>query len=367
MSPTPAIFFGSPPEVIPILKSLIDNPDINLLAVVTQPDRPVGRKKILTPTAVKKFALENHLLTLTPYDLTEEFLWELKNLLNSSTLAPSPSPLVPDLAVLAAYGQILPHHLLTYPKYGFINLHPSLLPQYRGATPTVAPILKGEATTGLTFMHMDEAMDHGPIIAQFNEAVFPNDTRDTLTSRLFQKAAPILPKVIEAYLNFKKYTLHTSNGAIEQGSGLSYQLSLPPTEQSHSQATFTKLLNRHDGFISWQLLELTLNGQPAPLDLFPPKLQALIADLYQPEMSSTFLERLIRALSPWPGVWTTLPNSKLETRLPPEALAKEGNSKLSKLKILSAHLENNNLIPDQVRPEGKSTTTWENFQATSAS
>src|SRR3990172_3603467 len=126
------LFFGSPQYVTPLLQALIDDPEITVTAVITQPDRPIGRKKIPTPTPVKQLAQTYHLPVLTPKEFDDKFYWELSQI-NSKLETQNPNL---ALAILAAYGAILPHRLLTLPQSGFINIHPSLLPQYRGAAPT---------------------------------------------------------------------------------------------------------------------------------------------------------------------------------------------------------------------------------------
>ncbi len=363
------LFFGSPDYVVPLLQSLIDDPDIQISAVITQPDRPVGRKKTLTPTPVKQLAQQHQIPVLTPKEFDDKFYWDLEQI-NSKL----------DLAVLAAYGAIIPHRLLTFPQSGFINIHPSLLPQYRGATPTIPPLLKGESQTGVSFILMDNALDHGPLIAQFTSPVQPDDNHETLATRLFQQSTPYLPEVIKRYLQYRKLNTENSNPkppseSVSQWSHVNCQLFLPPKPQDHSAATYTQQLTRNDGYLPWKLIEYAIKpsdinetmkslNHETVVRLFPKKLQPFLSSYHFPQDLPVVIDRFIRALAPWPGAWTEI---KRTTGNPP-AQAGEKRKPL-KLKLLSAHLETSPQMPntpylilDTVRLEGHSTQTWQEFQ-----
>lgn len=158
-----------------------------------------------------------------------------------------------DIGIIANYGRIVPKSVIkSFPK-GIINIHPSLLPKYRGPTPVPTAILEGEEKTGVSIIKIDEEVDHGPILIQKEEKISPEDTSETLLNRLFKIGAELLPNVIERYIK----------GEIE------------PVEQEHNLATFTKALKKKMGFID-------LENPPLP-------------DL---------LDRMIKAYYPWPGVWT---------------------------------------------------------------
>jgi len=159
----------------------------------------------------------------------------------------------PDVGILASFGAIVPKDILNFPKKGILNLHPSLLPKYRGTSPIQFTLLNGEKETGITIIKMDEKVDHGPIVSQSQEKVLPEDTAKSLYERLFTLGAKTLLTILPAFLE----------GKIE----------LRP--QDHSQATYTKRLTREDGEIDWK----------KPDD---------------------FNERFIRAIFPWPGAWTLL-------------------------------------------------------------
>jgi methionyl-tRNA formyltransferase len=361
------LFFGSPLEVVPVLEAMTKDEDIKITAVVTQPDRPAGRKKLTTRTAVKAWAEEHGLNVLTPKEFNEGFYWEIT----------SPhSNVRPDIAVLAAYGAILPYRLLTLPKYGFLNLHPSLLPAYRGASPCTPPILKGDRLTGLTIIQMDEAMDHGPIVAQLEARVLPDDNHRSLEMRLFKLGAEVLPEVMKAYVSSLSGAERSRSGLMTSGfdrfsasTMLSQKttLLLPPKEQNHQQASFTKLLQKEDGFVPWDVVEMAMNQnteyrsqKSEVIKLFSEKLRPWLEDDDFPEELPVAVERFIRALSPWPGAWTTIAikDQKINSK-----------NTHQRLKILSAHVkssskfkQNSILILDTVRLEGRKTMSWAEFK-----
>lgn len=166
------VFMGTPEFSVPILKALIEAEDLEIVAVVTQPDRKVGRKQILTASPVKKLALKHNLLVLQPEKLSgseemETILsWEL------------------DLLITAAYGQYVPTKLLKAPKYKAINVHASLLPKYRGAAPIHYALLNGDEKTGITIMYMEKEMDAGNIISQREIEIDESDDTGTLFEKL---------------------------------------------------------------------------------------------------------------------------------------------------------------------------------------
>lgn len=202
-----------------------------------------------------------------------------------------------DLGVVAAYGRILTKNELKTPKYGCINVHPSLLPKYRGPTPVQTAILNGDKETGVTIIKLDEEVDHGPILAQVKEPVFSTDTSESLYKRLFEKGAQLLPAVLKKYRNGR----------------------LMPKEQNHPKATYTKPLTRADGYID-------------------------ISDTISPER----LERMIRAYHPWPGVYTKLKmkNEKLKNIkfLPEQKIQVEGKKPMSYKDFLNGYPEAREII-----------------------
>lgn len=210
------VFFGTPDFVLPVAQSLLYTENFKLCAVVTNPERPVGRTQTLTPSPVKEWSIDHNIPVLTPENLDENFKLKIKNFKS-------------DLGILAAYGKIIPQELIdVFPK-GILVIHPSLLPKYRGASPVQAAILNGDKETGVTIIKMDEKMDHGPIISQFTETLKPEDTTGILTKRLFDKASQVLLTILPAYIEDK----------------------ITPREQDHGKATYCKLLKREDGKIDW--------------------------------------------------------------------------------------------------------------------
>ena len=226
------IFIGTPEFGAIILKKLIENeykPDL----VITASDKPVGRKQILTPSSVKILAQKYKIPVLQ-----SEKIENLKLKIES---------LKPDLGIVAAYGQIIPKNMLNIPKYGFINVHPSLLPKYRGASPIQSVILNGEKKTGITIILMDEKIDHGPILSQRSIEIEKDETSTTLYPKLANLGAELL---IETILEFQK-------GLVKSRS------------QENSQATYTKTLTRQDGKINWKKTAEDLNRQIRAYDLWP--------------------------------------------------------------------------------------------------
>lgn len=182
------LYFGSSSFSLLVLENLIKNncfPSI----VVTSPPKAQGRKMILTPNPLETFSKNNHLKVLTPSSLSEKnFLEEIEK-----TKA--------DFSLLAGYGKIIPPYLLNLFPYGFLNLHPSLLPKYRGATPIQSAILNGEKETGVTLFKMNEKMDEGPIISQIKIEISPEMTKGELEKILAEKAVELFLRTIPLYLN----------------------------------------------------------------------------------------------------------------------------------------------------------------------
>ena len=170
------VFMGTPDFSVPVLKSLIAN--TNVIAVVTQPDKEVGRKKILTSSPVKQVALENNIKVLQPIKLKNEY--------ESIIL------LAPDIIITCAYGQILPKALIEFPKYKTVNVHASLLPKLRGGAPIHHALIEGYDKTGITIMYTDEGMDSGNIITQSELLITPNDNYDSLSDKLSIMGADLL-------------------------------------------------------------------------------------------------------------------------------------------------------------------------------
>lgn len=178
------VFMGTPSYSLPVLKMLIEN--TNVVGVVTQPDKEVGRKKVLTACPIKKFAMENNIKVLSPNKLKEEY----QDIID----------LNPDIIITCAYGQILPEELIYAPKYDTINVHASLLPKYRGGAPIHRAIINGDDKTGITIMYTDKGMDSGDIIKQEEIVINDNDTYDIISDKMSVLGAKLLKEVLPSIL-----------------------------------------------------------------------------------------------------------------------------------------------------------------------
>jgi methionyl-tRNA formyltransferase len=211
------IFMGTPEFAVPSLRALVDA-GYHVVAVVTQPDRPVGRSRKAVAPGVKQAAQELGLPVMQPEKL------------RPPEVVASLRQLRPDLTVVAAYGEILRPNALEIPRYGNINVHASLLPKYRGAAPISAAILAGEPETGVTIMLMDVGMDSGPTLAQRATPISATATTPQLTARLAEIGASLLIETLPRYLS----------GALK------------PQPQDDAAATYTRPLQKDDGRIDWQ-------------------------------------------------------------------------------------------------------------------
>jgi methionyl-tRNA formyltransferase len=211
------VYFGTPSYAVPTLEKLATDPRFDIRLVVTQPDRPSGRRRDLTAPPVKLVAQQYSLPVYQPESLKS---------------ADSRSPLIEadaDVFVVAAYGLIFGQRTLSIPRFGSINLHASLLPKYRGAAPVCAAILAGEAETGITMMMMERGLDTGPIIAASPITIRADDTTESLTDSLAQLGAELAVSAIPAYLE-GRFTPEPQEGA----------------------ATVVRQLTKADGWIDWQ-------------------------------------------------------------------------------------------------------------------
>lgn len=247
------IFFGTSEFAMPTLEQLVADARFNVALVVTMPDRPVGRSQNPAAAPIKTVA-EKLGLSVAQYDK-----FSLKD---RSSCVRKLSALNSDIAIVAAYGRIIPEEIINLPQHGTLNVHPSLLPKYRGPSPIQAAVANGDTETGVTIMKVDAEMDHGPILAQRIVPVGSSDSTPTLTKKLADVGAKLLVETIIPYLE-----------------GF-----LRPVEQDHARATYTKLLERDDGRIS-------------------------IHDL--PDA----IERKFRSYDPWPGIWTIASTPTREFRV----------------------------------------------------
>ena len=232
------VFMGTPDFAVPAFQSLLDS-QCPVVAVCTQPDRPAGRGRGVTASPVKQLAVSRGIQVLQPATLKDPATIEqLKSL-------------APDAIVVVAYGQLLPRSILDIPRYGCLNIHPSLLPRHRGASPIPWAILEGDEVTGVSIMLMDTGMDTGPVLAQEQEHILQSDTTPTLSGRLASLAARLLTDTLSRW----------------------FSGSIPPQPQDNARATYSRIIQKEDGEIPW-------------------------------ERPATEISRRIRAFLPWPACYT---------------------------------------------------------------
>lgn len=274
------VFFGSDEFSIIVLEELIQAGYIPSLCI-TQPDKPKGRKLVLTPTPIKEFCLAKDIKYITPEKLNVE---EITSFYNEY-----------DFFVVASYGKIISQKVLDIPKHGCLNVHPSLLPQYRGASPIETAILNNTKDTGVTIMLMDAQMDHGPIIkqAEFLFETWPENKQE-VHDTLAHLGGRMLGEIIQPFI----------------------QGDIIVTPQDHTQATFTRMIEKNDGKINLEDTDY-----------------------------NTYLKYL--AFTPWPGLFFFIKKDERDLRV----------------KIESAHFDNEKgFIIDTVVPEGKGSMNWVSFK-----
>ena len=233
------VFFGTPAFAVPFLKQLHDDPSIEVVAVVCQPDKPAGRSQEPSIPAVKTFALEKSIPVL-----------QFETLRDASAVETLKS-LQADAFVLVVYGKILPQDVLDIAPLGVVNVHPSMLPKYRGPSPMKTAILNGERETGISIMLLDSGMDSGPVLAQKPVTIDARETNESLEQKMCDVGPFFLVETLKAYV----------------------REDLKPVPQDDSRATISKLLSRDDGHIDWS-------------------------------KTAVEIDRQLRAFDPWPGCWT---------------------------------------------------------------
>lgn len=222
---TKLVYFGSTALAAKILETLAAEYEIPL--VVTQPDKPVGRKKIMQQTAVAETAAALGLQIFKPQRLKDP------------GVADRIFQMEPEAFVVAAYGKIIPQNILDIPQKGAINIHPSLLPKYRGPAPIITPVLEGARTTGVSIMLMDAEMDHGPLLAAESLEIGETETAPHLENRLADLSIKLIKEELPDYL--------AGN--------------LQPVPQDHAQATYTKMIDKEAGKIDWRKNALEIYNQ----------------------------------------------------------------------------------------------------------
>ncbi len=269
------IFFGTPEFAAAVLDKLVAA-GFSPAAVVCNPDKPAGRKKIITPPAVKRWVVDhesgdkNRIKILQPEKLDQSFLDSLLKISDSF-----------DFFVVVAYAKIIPGSILKLPRLGVIGVHPSLLPKYRGATPIQSVILSGEAITGVTLYLMDEKVDHGPILAASNLELVRTGIR------------PGGPQILNLnYLELQKELTELAGNLLVEMLPKFLAGNITPQKQDEARATYTKKFTSEEARIDPEELSKALSGE-------------------NPELALN-IDRKIRALNPEPGVWTTKDGKRMK-------------------------------------------------------
>lgn len=290
ISKTNFVFFGTTTYAAKVLDTLKERGYVPS-CIITTPDSPQGRKLVITPPPVKNWANAHGIRLLQPEKLHADFLHGYTSLCTSA-----------DFFIVAAYGKIIPEQILTLPRFGTLNIHPSLLPRWRGPSPVQYTILSGDTETGVTVIELDTEIDHGPIVAQKKFTLSGTETAADLDNLLWSEGALLLAKVFdEPERAFRE-----------------------KTPQDHSQATFSKKIEKSEAYI-------------------PPEICLGVAD----NDAAKIWERRVRAYFPSPLVYTIL---------------KAKSGKEVRVQILKAHVVDERFIPHIVKPEGKKEMPWEEFK-----
>lgn len=293
------VFMGTPEFALFPLQSLIEHPRIDVTAVITQPDKKTGRKQVMTPSPVKLLAKKNNIPILQPKKVKDkEFVKLIKEL-------------KPDFIVLVAFGQILPKELIEAPKYGSINIHGSLLPMHRGASPIQEALLKGETTTGVTIMKINEKLDEGDIYLMKRIPIEEKDDAVTLLAKLSVLGAILLPYVV----------LDVAKGGLK------------PIPQDHNKASYCTKIKKEDGEIDWK------------------------------NKTAEQIKNKIRAFSVWPNCFTAMGNKQLKI-IKADTLDKKaapGEIVFINKKEIGIGTKKGILVPKEVQLEGKTIMQIDEF------
>ncbi len=291
------VFFGTPYLAVPFLKELAKYHKI--VSVVTQLDRPLGRKQKITPTPVKLAAADLNIPVIQPTTLKNISVHELLKKLEA------------DIFVVVAYGLIFPKNVIDLPKIATINVHPSILPKYRGANPIAEPILNGDAETGVSIMIMDEGLDTGQVIDIKKISLDKNETTPSLIEKIIEIGPSFLCQTIKNYLNGK----------------------IIPLPQDNDKSSFTRQLKKEDGKINWR-------------------------------KDARLIERQIRAYRPWPGSYTFWNKQKIEVIEAEISYEKTGyppGRVFMKENTVMVAAAKNSLVMRKIKPQSKRIMTPEEF------
>ncbi len=284
------VFMGSPEFAVPVLTRLVEDGH-EIIAVYTQPDKPAGRGQTMHVSPVKSYALSRGYMVKQPLTLKD------------STVQDELKALAPEIIIVVAYGLFLPNAVLETPVYGCINVHPSLLPRHRGAAPVVSTLLSGDTWGGVSIMKMDAGWDTGDILAMSKVLIRPEDTTDTLMSKLSIISASMMSDILPRWVAGK--------------------IALRPQDQA--EATYFKMMKKEDGLIDWSLDAITIRNR-------------------------------VRALQPWPGTFTHIDGKLLKilscSVIETETYGTPGTVNVSKRDV-DVITGNGLLRLGMIQPEGK--------------
>lgn len=312
-------YFASPAFAVQLGTALLEEPSCNISLVVTRPDRAAGKHLSLAPSPVKEWALRQS------YDVFDTSLQGA----GEDVLVHELQKRQIELGIVFAYGALLSAKILYALRHGCWNLHPSLLPLYRGPSPVSFPLIMEDSRTGISVMKMDTRMDTGNILMQKETVIQPDETQDILTGRLIRLAAQPLQELIA----------QTAAGRVVQ--------EIP---QDPEKATWTRKLTREDGYIQPEFIQKALNHESiSAVELPAIRLDYLKRHKKVPAATydaSHVLYALYRGLHPWPGVWTMIPVK----------------GKLSRLKVLKMTTVNDSPTIQMVQLEGKKPVDFLTFK-----
>lgn len=312
-------YFGSPMFSAQLLDSLFKQSEDHIKLIVTQPDKPAGKRLSLTPTAVKTYAKT---LSIKTIDHSIDTITEKQILVYSQKYSI-------DLCITFAYGSKIPMKLIRAVRYGFWNIHPSLLPKYRGAAPIIFPIALGDKKTGLTLIQMNGYMDEGDIIDQLTIPIGNNTTRIDIEKSTIPSATQMIICAMKKLKTKKNISFYAQN---------------------HIKATYTRRITKNDGYIPFDLF---IKSQKRNVNILLNQAPQLISSYYK-ENKLTYPKllpagktvwNLYKALYGWPGIWTVI---------------KTANG-LKRLKINTASFDGSALCIKSVQIEGKKEITFDIF------
>jgi len=308
------LFFGSTADSVIVCNRLAELVGFHIAAVVTQPPKPVGRDHTVTATPVEVWAKKYKAAILT-FESDPEKPWLYRN---EQQVIDTLQPVQADLLVSASYGIKIPWNTIRDAKFGGINVHPSILPYWRGADPVPWAIMEGDHQIGVSIVTLSETFDQGLILAQKKIPITPKDTSDPLRTKLFTIGADLLTTILPTFIQGKLNPIPVPHIASHLGG---------------VKLMYARKFTRDDGYEPWEIIKQAMT----------------IGD------DAERIERKFRALSPWPGIWTKIKTNE-----------NEENNKITiekRLKILALHLDNTILVIDQVQMEGKKPVSWKQFAA----